>query len=102
MEIDREKIDQMTLALMYLVIHDEDEYGARAWKGFDWDTLNRLHQKGLIGDPVNRAKSVRVTAALCSFVRRRVGGRAAATPGRCLHQEKGILFSPVWRVHLTG
>ena len=30
----------------------------RAWKGFDWDALDRLYEKGLIGDPVNKAKSV--------------------------------------------
>lgn len=42
------------LALLYLTLHD----GNRAWKGFDWDALNRLHERGLIGDPVNKAKSV--------------------------------------------
>ena len=31
---------------------------ARAWKGHDWDALGRLHQKGLIGDPVGKSKSV--------------------------------------------
>jgi hypothetical protein len=46
---------------MYLVIHDEDENGARVWKGFDWDTLERLYQKGFIGSPVGRAKSVFIT-----------------------------------------
>jgi len=30
----------------------------RAWKGFDWDAMNRLHEKGLIGNPVGKAKSV--------------------------------------------
>ena len=30
----------------------------RAWKEFDWDALDRLYEKGLIGDPVNKAKSV--------------------------------------------
>ena len=30
----------------------------RAWKGFDWDALSRLHDKGMIADPVNKAKSV--------------------------------------------
>jgi hypothetical protein len=29
----------------------------RAWKGFDWDVLNRLYEKGFIGDPVNKTKS---------------------------------------------
>ena len=51
MEIDTEKIDETVLALLYLTLHD----GTRAWKGFDWDTLNRLHVKGLISDPVDKA-----------------------------------------------
>jgi hypothetical protein len=57
MEIDAEKIDEAVLALRYLTLRD----GARAWKGFDWDTLKRLHAKGLISDPVNKAKSVVLT-----------------------------------------
>jgi hypothetical protein len=61
MESDIDKIDEVTLALLSLGIHQEDAYGARAWKGFDWDTLNRLHQKGYIGDPVNKSKSVVMT-----------------------------------------
>jgi hypothetical protein len=57
MDIDTKKIDDTVLALLHLTLHD----GARAWKGFDWDTLNRLHQKGLISDPVGKAKSVVLT-----------------------------------------
>jgi hypothetical protein len=30
---------------------------ARTWKGFDWDTLDRLYEKGWIFDPKNKAKS---------------------------------------------
>ena len=30
----------------------------RAWKGFDWDAMNRLHEKGFISDPRGKAKSV--------------------------------------------
>ena len=59
-EYNKDKIDEVTLALLSLVIH-EDAYGARAWKGFDWDTMNRLHEKGFIGNPVSKAKSVAVT-----------------------------------------
>jgi hypothetical protein len=44
-------------SLLYLTLHDS----ARAWKSFDWDTLNRLHAKGLISDPVSKAKSVVLT-----------------------------------------
>ena len=35
MEYDKDKVDEITLALLYLVMHDESEHGARAWKGFD-------------------------------------------------------------------
>lgn len=62
MNYDREKVDEYTLALLYLVTHDrKDGFGARAWKGFDWDTMNRLHEKGLIANPVTKAKSVGLT-----------------------------------------
>jgi hypothetical protein len=62
MEYDKDRVDEVTLALLYLVMHDEEEYGARAWKGFDWDTMDRLHEKGFIGNPVNKARSVTVSA----------------------------------------
>ena len=65
MEYDKDKVDEVTLALLYLVMHDEDEYGARAWTGFDWDTMNRLHEKGFIGNPVGKTKSVVVTLEGC-------------------------------------
>jgi hypothetical protein len=57
MEIDTDKVDEAVLALLYLTLHD----GARAWKNFDWDTLNRLHAKGFISNPVSKAKSVILT-----------------------------------------
>lgn len=57
MEIDTYKVDEAVLALLYLTLHD----GARARKGFEWDTLNRLHAKGFISDPVSKAKSVVLT-----------------------------------------
>jgi hypothetical protein len=57
MEIDTDRIDQAVLALLYLGLHD----GCRAWKGFDWDAMDRLHGKGLIPDPVGKAKSVVLT-----------------------------------------
>jgi hypothetical protein len=38
----------------YLTLHD----GYRAWKGFDWDVLGRLHDKDMIHDPVGKVKSV--------------------------------------------
>ncbi len=50
MEYDKDKVDEMTLALMYLVMHGK-EGEERAWKGFDWETMNRLHEKGYISEP---------------------------------------------------
>lgn len=59
MNCDEDKIDEYTLALLYLVTHERHEgLGARAWKGFDWDTLNRLHEKGCISNPIGKARSV--------------------------------------------
>jgi len=64
MNDDEDKIDEYTLALLYLVTHERHEgLGARAWKGFDWETLNRLHKKGYISNPVGRTKSVGMTEA---------------------------------------
>jgi len=60
MDFDEEKVDEMTLALMHLVTHG-DKYGARAWKGFAWETLDRLHEKGYISDPKSKARSVVMT-----------------------------------------
>jgi hypothetical protein len=57
MEYDKNKVDETVLALMSLVMHSDGDI-IRAWKGFDWDTLNRLHEKGLISDPKSKAKSV--------------------------------------------
>jgi len=54
MDLDTSKIDDAVLALLYLGLHD----GVRAWKGFDWDAMDRLHQAGLISDPRGAAKSV--------------------------------------------
>ena len=54
MALDTDRIDEAVLALLYLGLHDQ----YRAWKGFDWDAMNRLHEKGMIADPVNKAKSV--------------------------------------------
>jgi hypothetical protein len=61
MEYDQDRVDEMKLALLYLVMHDEEDSEARAWKGFDWDTMDRLHDKGFIGNPINKARSVTVS-----------------------------------------
>jgi preprotein translocase subunit SecA len=56
-DVDQDKIDQAVLALLLLGPHE----GNRAWKSFDWDVMNRLHEKGYISDPVSKAKSVLLT-----------------------------------------
>ncbi|WP_353646020.1 DUF6429 family protein [Mesorhizobium sp. WSM2239] len=50
-------MDDAALGLLWLTLHDE----RRAWKGLDWNALDRLHQKGLIENPANKAKSVILT-----------------------------------------
>jgi len=54
MDYNTDKIDEAVLALLYLTLHD----GARAWKSFDWDAMNRLYEKGYISNPIGKAKSV--------------------------------------------
>jgi Domain of unknown function (DUF6429) len=64
MDYDKDKVDDMVLALLWLTTFGDKRGGQidlRAWKGHDWDALNRLHEKGFIGDPVGKAKSFFVT-----------------------------------------
>jgi hypothetical protein len=60
MDYDKDKVDKTALALMYLTSFN-DYGGVRSWKGYDWDILNRLHEKGFIDNPVGKAKSVILT-----------------------------------------
>jgi hypothetical protein len=55
--VDTEKIDDCVLALLHLTLHN----GARAWKGMDFEVMDRLFQKGYIFDPRGKAKSVVLT-----------------------------------------
>lgn len=57
MEIDEQKLDECALAILSLTLH-EAGYGPRAWKGLDWDLMNRLYERGWIYDPKGKAKSV--------------------------------------------
>lgn len=56
--LNNDRIDEAVLALLLLGLHEGD----RAWKSFDWESLRRLHARGLISDPVGRSKSVVFTA----------------------------------------
>ena len=57
MATNADRIDDCVLALLLLGRHD----GQRVWKAFDWAAMERLHKKGLISNPVGRAKSVVLT-----------------------------------------
>ncbi|WP_413741063.1 DUF6429 family protein [Sodalis sp. RH15] len=54
MNINTNAIDESVLALLYLTLHDYD----RAWKGHDWDAMDRLYERGFICNPANKTKSV--------------------------------------------
>jgi hypothetical protein len=59
---DTDKVDEMTLALLSLVMFRQGkDYPLQAWKSFDWGTMDRLFEKGLISDPKGKAKSVVMT-----------------------------------------
>jgi hypothetical protein len=57
MDHDQDKVDEMVLALLWLTNTGD----GRAWKGHDWDAMDRLHAKGYILDPKSKAKSVVLT-----------------------------------------
>ena len=57
MDYDEGKVDEMVLALLYLTTF-RDKLEVRACKGLDWDSLNRLYEKGYLSDPRSKAKSV--------------------------------------------
>ena len=56
-----DRIDEAVLALLHLGIHERHPDGARTWKTFDWDAMDRLYRKDLITNPVSKAKSVVLT-----------------------------------------
>lgn len=59
---DSEKIDEAVLGLLFLTsFRERKNFPWRTWKGHDWDAMDRLHKKGLISDPVGKAKSVSFT-----------------------------------------
>lgn len=57
MVIDNDRIDAAVLALLWLNL----ETNGMAWKAFDWGSMERLHERGLISNPVGKAKSVRLS-----------------------------------------
>lgn len=77
MDYDHDKVDEMALALMFLSLSKSGGV-SRAWKGFDWGTLDRMHRKGWISDPMTRSPSIDLTpgaAQLAEEVFRRHFGK---------------------------
>jgi Domain of unknown function (DUF6429) len=66
---DPERIDEAVLALLWLTASTEragTEFAVTtAWKGHDWAALGRLHEKGFIGNPVGKQKSIVFTEEGC-------------------------------------
>jgi len=57
MEYDDKLIEDAVLALLAAFSSDE----GNAWKGFDFEVMNRLHEHGFISNPVNKNKSIWLT-----------------------------------------
>ncbi|WP_350649468.1 DUF6429 family protein [Pseudomonas sp. HY13-MNA-CIBAN-0226] len=57
MEYDDKLVEDAVLALLAAFSFND----GNTWKGFDFEIMNKLHQQGLITDPVNRNKSIWLT-----------------------------------------
>ena len=53
-------MDDTVLALLFLTSFQRGET-TYTWKGQDWETMERLHEKGYISEPRSKAKSVVMT-----------------------------------------
>ena len=83
------RIDEAVLALPYLGIFERNPVtGARTWKSFDWSAMDRLHGKGLISDPVSKARSVALTDT--GLHQAEAASRRRATP-RCSQPHRRTL-----------
>lgn len=57
---DAERLDDIILALLWA--NSFEQSGShRSWKSLPWDSLDRLHERGLISNPGTRARSVTLT-----------------------------------------
>ena len=62
MDYDPDKVDETTLALLFLGL-TRTPTGGRAWKAFDLKTLERLHRTGWIAAPKLREATLEFTPA---------------------------------------
>ncbi|WP_122663734.1 DUF6429 family protein [Pseudomonas viridiflava] len=58
MKYDEKLIEEAVLALLATFSFNN----GNAWKGFDYEIMNRLHEHSFIDDPVGKKKSVWLTA----------------------------------------
>lgn len=56
-KFDQEKLAEIGLAMLCLTA-GQDRSCTRAWKSMDWDVMALMHERGWIGNPVGKAKSV--------------------------------------------
>jgi hypothetical protein len=54
---DTKAVDDCVLGLLYLSLHDEN----RVWKRIPFEIMDRLHEAGMISNPVGKAESVILT-----------------------------------------
>lgn len=61
--MNKKRIDDAVLALLLLGRHEVSSMTGevRTWKTCDWDVMERLYEKGLISNPVNKNKAVAFT-----------------------------------------
>lgn len=78
MAYEDSKIEDAVLALLAAFSFDGD----RAWKGFDFDVMNRLHAQGFIENPASRNKSVRLTPQGLERGRKIAGQLFSSSPGK--------------------
>ena len=57
MKYDEKLMEEAVLALLATFSTDK----GNTWKGYDFEIMNRLHEQGLIRNPVNKNKSVWLT-----------------------------------------
>ena len=57
MNYDDQLIEEAVLALLATFSFNN----GNAWKGFDFQVMNRLHEQGFIDNPVNKNKSIWLT-----------------------------------------
>ena len=55
MGYDKDKVDEMVLLLSLTMFRDAPGY--RAWKGHDFEVMDRLCEKGYVLDPKGKPKS---------------------------------------------